>query len=534
MAPKKKGPFFFLMREIQNKLKQENKPCSMEDARVEASLVWESMTAEERAVYDNMAKDYRERGRGSLYNKFTSDGRPIALVLKEEEDRIRMEEELVRQVQNYVDERGSLKDVKTSKFYIISFNILCEANGVYFPLELGLVEYSIEQGCTSSFHKFIDSGPIPLGFASLAKDHSEDTHMIPITGFKEGDRDYQRVVKEMLSFLRLSPDDSLPPFFCTPAHMAQAEGCLRWLEERSCIPIDFPVWNIQTLLLKLRSVAGEPISNAEAQDILDCAVFDYETKSLCAFHAENDNKNCAIGESKRLAYKLSNALLKAYKVDKSIDYQHLPPKNDPDLSFEVSQLNLRPSRLVNRQYHPAPSVDQMNAPAPVQSSLPRETRRVEDYYGEQRASMGFLFCLSGPAVVYNVGSYKTTLVGEEACSMGEEDFPSLGDSMRTPAWGKPSKVGNIGCRPKSVPTKAAAPTGVPDGRSPRPSSQQAQQPRLAAQFMAPAGRSSGMGRGTDLGLAEPRVQMPRLPRTQPNVQLPRDPQLSLLAGRGGE
>ncbi|CAN8014748.1 unnamed protein product, partial [Ixodes persulcatus] len=452
MAPKKKGPFFFLMREIQNQLKQENKPCSMEDARVEASLVWENMTAEERAVYDNMARDHRERGRGSLYNKFTSDGRPIALVLKEEQDRKQMVEDLVNQVHSYVEERGSLNDIKRSNFYLISFNILCEANGVYFPLELGLVEYSIEQGCTNTFHQFIDSGPIPLGFASLAKDHSDDTHGIPITGFKEGSRDYQGIVKEMLSFLRLSPDDqSLPPFFCAPDHMAQAEGCLRWLEERSCIPIDFPVWNVQTLLLKLRSVAGEPISNAEAQDILNCAVFDYEVKSLCAFHAEIDNKNCAIGESRRLAYKLSNALLKAYKVDRSIEYRHLPPKNDPDLPFEVSQLNLKPSRLVNRQYHPSPSVDQLSAPVSAASPLPRETRRVEDYYGEQKAS--------GPAVVRNIGSYKTTLVGGQECSMGEEDFPALGDSMRPPAWGKPNRVGDVGCRPKGGQSNAPAALG---------------------------------------------------------------------------
>lgn len=495
----------------------------MEDARVEASLVWENMTAEERAVYDNMARDHRERGRGSLYNKFTSDGRPIALVLKEEQDRKQMVEDLVNQVHSYVEERGSLNDIKRSNFYLISFNILCEANGVYFPLELGLVEYSIEQGCTNTFHQFIDSGPIPLGFASLAKDHSDDTHGIPITGFKEGSRDYQGIVKEMLSFLRLSPDDqSLPPFFCAPDHMAQAEGCLRWLEERSCIPIDFPVWNVQTLLLKLRSVAGEPISNAEAQDILNCAVFDYEVKSLCAFHAEIDNKNCAIGESRRLAYKLSNALLKAYKVDRSIEYRHLPPKNDPDLPFEVSQLNLKPSRLVNRQYHPSPSVDQLSAPVSAASPLPRETRRVEDYYGEQK----------GPAVVRNIGSYKTTLVGGQECSMGEEDFPALGDSMRPPAWGKPNRVGDVGCRPKGGQSNAPAALGDSDGRPSRPP----QQPRLAAQFLAPSGRSPGLGRGTDLGVPvqeQGGVQMPRLPRTQPNVQRPREPPMSLLAGRGG-
>ncbi|CAN7947091.1 unnamed protein product, partial [Ixodes pacificus] len=65
----------------------------------------------------------------------------------------------------------------------------------------------------------------------------------------------------------------------------------------------------------------------------------------------------------------------------------------------------------------------------------------------------------GPAVVRNIGSYKTTLVGGQECSMGEEDFPALGDSMRTPAWGKPNRVGDAGCRPKGGPPNPPAAVG---------------------------------------------------------------------------
>lgn len=39
-------------------------------------------------------------------------------------------------------------------------------------------------------------------------------------------------------------------------------------------------------------------------------------------------------------YKLSNALLAAYKIEQCIEYQHLPPRLDPDLSIEMSQMNL--------------------------------------------------------------------------------------------------------------------------------------------------------------------------------------------------
>ncbi|KAG0420527.1 hypothetical protein HPB47_003444, partial [Ixodes persulcatus] len=90
------------------------------------------------------------------------------------------------------------------------------------------------------------------------------------------------------------------------------------------------------------------------------------------------------------------------------------------------------------------------------------------------------------------------LVGGQECSMGEEDFPALGDSMRPPAWGKPNRVGDVGCRPKGGQSNAPAALGETDGRPSRPP----QQPRLAAQFLAPSGRSPGLGRGTDLGVPE--------------------------------
>ncbi|XP_049516708.1 uncharacterized protein LOC119437640 isoform X2 [Dermacentor silvarum] len=125
---------------------------------------------------------------------------------------------MINSIHRYVDDIGTVDEIKRWSFNILSFNMLCKENGLYYPLQLGLVDYSIEQGFIRAFHKFIDPGPIPLGFASAAKDHR--------------------------------------------------------------FTVDFPVWDILPLLCKLRTVVGE-ISHAEAENILNSALFDYELKSMC-------------------------------------------------------------------------------------------------------------------------------------------------------------------------------------------------------------------------------------------------------------
>ncbi|XP_049517862.1 protein maelstrom-like [Dermacentor silvarum] len=116
-----------------------------------------------------MTSDFKERGKGALHNKFTSDGRSIANVLQEESEKIQPLLHMINGIHRYVDDIGTADDIKRWPFYILSFNILCEANGIYYPLEIGLVEYSIEQGLIRAFHKFVDPGPIPLGFCKCCK-----------------------------------------------------------------------------------------------------------------------------------------------------------------------------------------------------------------------------------------------------------------------------------------------------------------------------------------------------------------------------
>ncbi|KAH7979733.1 hypothetical protein HPB49_010746 [Dermacentor silvarum] len=63
-------------------------------------------------------------------------------------------------------------------------------------------------------------------------------------------------------------------------HIAKASA--RWVPWHCAytgFTVDFPVWDILPLLCKLRTVVGE-ISHAEAENILNSALFDYELKSM--------------------------------------------------------------------------------------------------------------------------------------------------------------------------------------------------------------------------------------------------------------
>lgn len=502
----------------------------MEDVRQEAAEKWNVLSDDEKAVYEAMAKQYNDRGKGELHNKFTSDGRPIALVLQEEEEKLRQRREMVDNTNKFVDDIGSLEDLKHQSFYIISFNILCEANGVYYPLEIGLIEYTIARGFTRGLHNFIKPGPIPLGFASLAKDHSENTHGIPIQGYEDAESNYEKLVQDIFNFVQvdLDSDDPLPPLFCPDKHIAQALGCLRWLEERSRMLVDFQVWDILPLLRKLRLMAGEEISHAEAEGILNTALYDYEMKSLCSFHLEIDNKNCALGESRRLAYKLSNALMGAYKIDRCIEYQHLPPRLDPDLSIEVSQMNLRPSRFgrgySTRRVPPMGGGDyyRPSQPAYPGSAIPRENRNVADYYDEQ----------TGPRVraADNWGTHQPGCSSVSVDS-GGDDFPSLSDSMQSrPAKPKSGRTYSSAVTAPSDRTSGGAEgyrggasySNISDTASVAASERSAVPPsvvstgarpkaRLAAQFPEPP-VLQGLGRGTIPGAEQP---PPRRPQNEP-------------------
>ena len=50
-------------------------------------------------------------------------------------------------------------EIKDAKFYFISFEYLCETEeGEFLPCEVGLIEWSLNQGIIKTLHRFINPG----------------------------------------------------------------------------------------------------------------------------------------------------------------------------------------------------------------------------------------------------------------------------------------------------------------------------------------------------------------------------------------
>lgn len=51
--------------------------------------------------------------------------------------------------------------LKRENFYFINFQYLCKTEeGDYLPVEIAVVEYSIEKGITKKLHRFIEPGNV--------------------------------------------------------------------------------------------------------------------------------------------------------------------------------------------------------------------------------------------------------------------------------------------------------------------------------------------------------------------------------------
>jgi len=56
-------------------------------------------------------------------------------------------------------------DIKDYKFYFVSFEYLCETEeGDFLPAEVGLIEWSLNQGISKTLHRFINPGVAVITF----------------------------------------------------------------------------------------------------------------------------------------------------------------------------------------------------------------------------------------------------------------------------------------------------------------------------------------------------------------------------------
>lgn len=326
------------MLDLQDKYpKQGMKKPSLSEMVSIASPKWNALTPQEKDKYNRKAKESKGN-KDAFEGKYTSDGIPIVQLQKEILEQEQEKEDMKLFVQDKIEQLGSIGNIAEADFYIMGFNILCATDdGTYLPNEVGIVKYSLNHGIQDIFHKFINPGPIPVGYTSDAKAHSETTHQIPIIGFEEGDLNYAGIYHDIKRFTRAKNGDN-GLIFCFREQLEQNDGCLQWLHCKSYSQEKQQLFlaDITYLLIELAAVVNQPYSSeALAEDVLIQHHFDYCSNTMCKFHEDRDNPHCALAYSQRLCFLLSDALCQKYDI--AVTERHMPERLDKPVHVEIWQ-----------------------------------------------------------------------------------------------------------------------------------------------------------------------------------------------------
>ncbi|XP_023959533.2 protein maelstrom homolog isoform X7 [Chrysemys picta bellii] len=262
--PNRKGArnaYYFFVREKLPELQRRGLPVArVPDAIPLCSRDWALLTEDEKGKYTEMARKWRaENSTQASMKQPPSQLSPVPAPLPMQIQRhASFPDAISLSWKNDQDVLGNI----FCFLNIYSHGELpspCEQR--FLPCEIGCVKYSLQDGITADFHRFVDPGEVPRGFR----------------------------------------------FHCQAASI---ENQLELL-------------SVENLVVELyqRKLQKEP-SKTWVRNLLDVFMWDYSSNTRCKWHEENDILFCALASCKKTAYCISNTLASVYGV--SLTTAHLP------------------------------------------------------------------------------------------------------------------------------------------------------------------------------------------------------------------
>ena len=351
---KKQQPFWVFVKDTQRKDEQRGIRKPIGHYQSSLAEVWAKMDTEARKPWFEKAKKINSTpATGFSIPVQGSHGKASVLLnehsvpveQEEVDDKTRLAMDMIHHVVTSCGIEGLFK----KKWFAGATNVRVKTyEGVYQPLEIGMISYSLEHGTEGKYHQFINPGPVPMGYMSKAMTHCQETHKIPVDGapssISSHPQAFDKLFVEIMIFLNDSKIDHNGVqrylIFCKDDMMEQLEKSLEFIAVTSRNQ-DFIrlinegrliVADIAWLLMELLKAVEEPAYLTLCEDAMNKVSYDFCPGS-CDFHEELDNNFCAVGGVRRLWYKFSDAVIAHYGIVPIPDH-HLPLADDSAIRVE--------------------------------------------------------------------------------------------------------------------------------------------------------------------------------------------------------
>ncbi|CAG9819542.1 unnamed protein product [Phaedon cochleariae] len=297
MPPKKKqtpkNAFFYFMMEFKDK--HGKKYNSMQEVSDAAGPHWSNMSKEQRRPYEQKALMEKNHVKPV---KLTSEGLDIEeleMMEKQEQMKIQEMKDEINYTLNMSNKNGRIKD---ELFFIIHINhfCYCESEGRYYPAEIAISCFSLEDGVLPQnvFHRCIQPGMLPRGYAHDANLRSKESHQLPPPMYGENENNMEEVYMEMKHFLqtKLSGSKRMPVLYADEKMVKMVQHVLdMWCYDFHEQKPLFKVFNLQYMFRLLRNiVAGYNVwvTDTYSAREIEKDVYAYTGGLSCEIHEVSD------------------------------------------------------------------------------------------------------------------------------------------------------------------------------------------------------------------------------------------------------
>ena len=312
-----------------------------------ADPLWIQLSEEERSIYVQKAKEYKETGVWSYNNNFIPNiqsgqtvrgydtlGRPLEEIAKRDQDLKDLVMSKSEAIINFVS-RANLEGGEAF-FTLAHANIFVRTpdKNEFVPAEIALLKFSIDSGIMDHIHFFPRPGTIPAGYRYSCIERSDLSHKIPLEApLLRDNTDLERTLTEA-QFMHMSDEviiSSVKKFlkgvktvFCMPDIEDNVQGVLDCITSRSGEPR--MKLNILELPELLHILAGTDMipTPTMAQLEFERERFQYHRGLGCDWHEEaTDTNKCSLSFVHRWAFTVLGFTNSRCEVDR-IEGQHVP------------------------------------------------------------------------------------------------------------------------------------------------------------------------------------------------------------------
>ncbi|XP_012287911.1 protein maelstrom homolog [Orussus abietinus] len=317
--PKKqsRNSFYYFMLDF--KAREEKKgrqfPNGLKDVQQDSkcSQEWQSMTPQEKRVYEMRSKDSKIRDRGKQ-GRLTCTGESLDFVEQEAKKAQEFEENMNDFIKNTISLAVQHENLASTKFYFIHVNYFIRRpiennRHDHYPAEFAVGEFSLENGMANIYHETIHM-KAPLGYTREALETIQETHRIPLE-LEGGEKDFYAMYQKLIDFLKSDTNNSngkLPPLYTMKNNSAAVPDLLRRLARAAEEEDDkFTVYSLETLFASLRNAAGDqcninmiPLAERDLRN----DSFSHTLGLECEFHQKLDGAKffCSQSIIKRWAF----------------------------------------------------------------------------------------------------------------------------------------------------------------------------------------------------------------------------------------